>query len=136
MVTLLLISSWPLVSVMAWPFRLGVKTIVSLLLAAAISARSEPAPLSRLFMTVSVLGTSRSSSASSRGQKVVGRSVRGFGFRAGARLCNQEVSHMSGVSVWRRSASDDITLPGTDRLPEGAGRSLSYVGRGNGPWER
>src|SRR5206468_2791420 len=70
MVTLWLMSTSPLVSVMVWPFSLEAKTMVSLLWAAAISARSEPAPLSRLFRTVSVLGTQRSSSASSVGRKV------------------------------------------------------------------
>src|SRR5216683_979742 len=71
MVRFFLMSSSPLVSVMVWPTRLGAKTMVSPLWAAAMSARSEPAPLSRLFRTVSVLGTQRSSSASS-----VGRTVR------------------------------------------------------------
>src|SRR6266478_521995 len=70
MVTLWLMSSSPLVSVMVWPSRPGAKTMVSLLWAAAISARSEPVPLSKLFSTVSVLGTQRSSSASSVGRKV------------------------------------------------------------------
>src|SRR6516162_6879676 len=86
MVRLLLISSWPLVSVMVWPVRLGAKTIVSLFLAAAISARSEPVPLSRLFVTVSVLGTSRPSSTSNRGRKSW------VGLRAGARrVCGRQV---------------------------------------------
>jgi hypothetical protein len=58
MVSFLLRSSSPLVSVMVSPFRLGAKTMVSPLLAAAISARSEPVPLSALLMTVSVLGAS------------------------------------------------------------------------------
>src|SRR5437899_5739125 len=61
MVTLWLMNSSPLVSVMVLPSRLGAKTMVSLLWAAVMSARSEPAPLSRLFRTVSVLGNQRSS---------------------------------------------------------------------------
>src|SRR5262249_44433543 len=51
------------------PFRLLSKTMVSPFCAAAISARSEPAPLSSLFVTVRVLGSQRSSSASSCGRK-------------------------------------------------------------------
>src|SRR5262249_52841967 len=130
-------SSSPLVSVMVWKStRLGSKMIVVLFLARAISARSEPGPLSLVLVTTRVLGTSRPSRASSRGRKTVGRSVRGFGFRAGARLCNQEANHIIGVSVRGRSADDDITLPGTDRLPDGTGRSRSHVGRGDGLWER
>src|SRR6266851_7422014 len=73
MVRLCLMSSSPLVSVMVWPSRLGAKTMVSLLWAAAISARNEPAPLSRLFRTVSVLGIQRSSSASIVGRNVAAR---------------------------------------------------------------
>src|SRR5260370_6144206 len=69
MVTLWLMSSSPLVNVMVWPSRLGAKTMVSLLWAAAMSARSEPAPLSRLFRTVSVLGSQRSSRLSRQGLK-------------------------------------------------------------------
>src|SRR5713101_7513161 len=69
MVTLCLMSSSPLVSVMVWPSRLGAKTMVSLLWAAAISARREPSPLSRLLVTVSVLGTQRSSRLSMQGLK-------------------------------------------------------------------
>src|SRR5262249_20009692 len=129
-------SSSPVVSMMVEPSRLGSKTIVVLFLARAISARSEPGPLSAALVTVRVLGTSRPSRTSSRGRKAVGRSVRGFGFRAGAPLCNQEANHIIGVSVRGRSADDDITLPGTDRLPDGAGRSRSHVGRGDGRWER
>src|SRR6266481_890408 len=77
MVTLWLMSSSPLVSVMVWPARLGAKTMVSLLWAAAISARSEPAPLSRLFRTVSVLGNQRSSRHSRQGRtfRRVGRAL-------------------------------------------------------------
>jgi hypothetical protein len=37
---------------MVWPFRLGAKTMVSPLLAAAMSARSEPGPLSAVVVTV------------------------------------------------------------------------------------
>src|SRR6516162_7454253 len=73
--------------------------MVSPLLAAAISARSEPAPLSRLFVTVSVLGTTRPSRASSRGRNVAlaRRLVRGFalGFRS------QDEKNMFGsFGVW------------------------------------
>src|SRR5438270_5834729 len=70
MVRFCLMSSSPLVSVMVWPTKLGAKTMVSPLWAAAMSARSEPAPLSSLFVTVSVLGTQRSSSASNVGRKM------------------------------------------------------------------
>ena len=59
-------SSSPLVSPMACPVHPGwvQRRMVSPRPAAAISARSEPVPLSRLFMTVSVLSTSRRSSGS------------------------------------------------------------------------
>src|SRR5260370_24477313 len=70
MVRFFLMSSSPLVSVMVWKSRLGAKTMVSPLWAAAMSARSEPAPLSRLFVTVSVPGTKRSSRLSRQGPKV------------------------------------------------------------------
>src|SRR5437899_717347 len=93
MVTLWLMSTSPLVSVMVWPFSLEAKTMVSLLWAAAISARSEPAPLSRLFRTVSVLGTQRSSSASSVGRKM-GR-LRGDACRF--RFRGQDVNHIMYV---------------------------------------
>src|SRR6516165_5357298 len=66
---------------MVWPFRLGAKLMVSPGFAAAISARSEPAPLSLVFMTVSVLGRKRSSSASSCGRKRGGFRLPAFGFR-------------------------------------------------------
>src|SRR6516225_3216842 len=59
MVTPVVMDSSPLVSVMVWPTRLGAKTMVSPLLAAAMSARSEPAPLSLAFVTVSVLSRQR-----------------------------------------------------------------------------
>src|SRR5262249_50005548 len=68
---------------MVWRAGLGAKTMVSKFLAAAISARSEPAPLSRLLVTVSVLGTQRFSNASSTGRKV-GRAV-GVFLRDGGR---------------------------------------------------
>jgi hypothetical protein len=68
-----LMDSSPLVSVMVWPSRLGSKTMVSLFLAAAISARSEPEPLSLAFTTVSVLSSHRSSRASDCGRKSVCR---------------------------------------------------------------
>ena len=64
---LLVMASSPPVSVMVWPRRLGEKLMVSPLWAAAISPRSEPsprAPVSRLLVTVKVLGIVRSSSAS------------------------------------------------------------------------
>jgi hypothetical protein len=44
------------------------KLILSPLLAAAMALRSEPAPLSRLFMTVMVLSTVRDSSDSRSGE--------------------------------------------------------------------
>src|SRR6516162_9092624 len=66
---------------MVFPLRLWSKTMVSPLLAAAMSARNEPGPLSRLFMTVSVLGTSRPSRTSSRGRKRGGFRLPAFGFR-------------------------------------------------------
>src|SRR5262245_37577296 len=69
MVRFFLMSSSPLVSVIVWPSRLGSKTMVSPLLTALISARSEPEPLSWLLVTVSVLGTQRCSNPSSIGQK-------------------------------------------------------------------
>src|SRR5713101_8417357 len=64
-----LMTSSPLVRLIVWPARLGLKTIVSPGLATAISARSDPAPLSRLFRTVSVLSRHRSSSTSRRGRQ-------------------------------------------------------------------
>ena len=85
-----LMSSSPLVSVMVWPFRLGAKTMVSPLWAAAMSARKEPAPLSRRLLTVSVLGTQRASSVSSVGRKM-GR-LRGYPCRF--RFRSQEGNHM------------------------------------------
>src|SRR5262245_22559505 len=64
---LLLIASSSLVSVIVWPLRLGAKTMLSPLLARPIASRREPAPLSWLFRTVSVLRAVRSSRISSRG---------------------------------------------------------------------
>src|SRR5262245_50248914 len=55
---------------MVFPLRLWSKTIVSPLWAAAMAAGSEPAPLSRLLVTVRMLGIQRSSRASNRGRKV------------------------------------------------------------------
>src|SRR5262249_10461979 len=49
--------------------RLGSKTIISPLSAAATVSRNEPAPLSALVRTVGVLGTVRSSSTRSCGTK-------------------------------------------------------------------
>src|SRR6516162_7709363 len=66
---------------MVFPLRLWSKTMVSPLLAAAMSARNEPGPLSRLLVTVSVLGTSRPSRTSSRGRKRGGFRLPAFGFR-------------------------------------------------------
>ncbi len=54
----------PLFSVMVLFWRAWAKTIVSPVRAAAISARSEPVPLSATLVTVSVLGSQRPSSAS------------------------------------------------------------------------
>jgi len=65
MVTLLLIDN-SLATVMVPCSRLA-KSMVSPLLAAASSARSEPDPLSRRFVTVKTLGKLLSSSASKRG---------------------------------------------------------------------
>src|SRR5262249_56731501 len=64
------IANCPLVRVIVCPLRLLAKLIVSPLLATAMAARSEPGPLSRLFRTVRVLGSQRSSRASSRGRNV------------------------------------------------------------------
>src|SRR5262245_31615865 len=72
----LVMANSPPISVMVWPARLGAKSMVSPLWAAAISPRSEPsprAPVSRALVTVSVLGTQRFSSASRWGRKVAGR---------------------------------------------------------------
>src|SRR5262245_17818177 len=69
-VRFLVMASSPLVSVIVWPTRLGEKTMVSPLWAAAISARRVPAPVSLALVTVSVLGSDRSSSASSCGRKL------------------------------------------------------------------
>src|SRR5262245_38111825 len=71
-VTSLVMFSSPLVSVIVWKSSCGSKAIVVLFLARAISARSEPGPLSLVLVTVSVLGTSRPSRASSRGRKPPG----------------------------------------------------------------
>src|SRR6185369_7188124 len=54
MVRLLLISNWPLVSVMVWPERLVTKLMMVPGPALEMAARSEPAPLSRLLETVRV----------------------------------------------------------------------------------
>src|SRR5207248_1446324 len=53
---------------MVWPLRLEANTIVSPLLAFLIASRSDPAPLSWALVTVSVLGTVRSSRISRRGR--------------------------------------------------------------------
>src|SRR5215469_15123656 len=75
---LVLRASGPLVNVIAWYVRLGSKTIVSPLCAAAMAARNEPSPLSALFSTVSTLNTVRSSSTKSCGTlDRRGRDVRG-----------------------------------------------------------
>ncbi len=71
---LFLISSWSLISVMVWPLRLEAKTMVSPSLALLIVSRSEPAPLSRVLVTVRVLGTVRFSRTSSLGRKRLMRS--------------------------------------------------------------
>jgi hypothetical protein len=57
-------SSSLLVSVIVCPLRLEAKLIVSPLFAAAISARSEPAPLSAAVVTVSALSSCRLSRVS------------------------------------------------------------------------
>src|SRR5262249_49165487 len=69
-------ASSPLVSVMV-PLTAAGKGMVSPGGAAAIWARSEPAPLSLRLVTVRVLGTVRSSSASRRGR--TGRDRRAVG---------------------------------------------------------
>src|SRR5262249_31430557 len=68
-VRLLLMTSSPLVRAMPFPAKLRSKTMGSPLLAAAIAARSESEPLSLRFMTVSVLGSQRSSRVSRYGRK-------------------------------------------------------------------
>ena len=101
---LLLMTSSPLVSVMVWPASLPAKWMVSPLWAAAISARSEPEPLSRLLVTVSVLSSRRSSSASSRGRNLARRRVdRGASMRSLAwvvlRFRCQEGNNMTGLRL-------------------------------------
>ena len=71
-----LMTSWPLLSVMVWPERPAAKSMVSPAAAAAISPRSEPSlatPVSRLLVTVRVLGSQRPSRGSRRGRKNRGR---------------------------------------------------------------
>src|SRR5207247_1331599 len=63
--------SWPVLRGMV-PVKPEAKATVSapgLVLAAAMAARSEPAPLSSRLVTLNVLGTVRSSSTSRRGTK-------------------------------------------------------------------
>ena len=62
------IVSGPEVSVIVSPLRLLAKLIVSPLAAVVMAARSEPGPLSWLFMTVTVLSSVRSSIRSTRGK--------------------------------------------------------------------
>jgi hypothetical protein len=108
MVTGCLMSSSPVDSEIVWPSRLGAKLTVSPLWAAAIAARSEPEPLSFMFVTMTVLGTQRSSISSSRGRNA-GRAAQdvlrddGRAERA-TRLANQWVNDMAQGSVSSRSA--------------------------------
>src|SRR5262249_34955377 len=120
----LVMASSPLVSVMVWPRRLGAKLMVSPLWAAAISPRSEPSPatpVSRLLVTVSVLGTQRSSRASRCGRKEpwrwrtvgAGRLCRrGAREEPANRVSNRERNHM-GISfaMWSAKQWLDI-VPG------------------------
>ena len=66
-------SNSPLVSVIVSPLSLDEKLMVSPLVAAAISARSEPVPLSLLLVTVKLLSNVRSSIRSTRGRKCLRR---------------------------------------------------------------
>ena len=54
MVALSFTTSWPLVSVMVWPFSDELKLIMSPSTASASAWRSEPAPLSLVLVTVIV----------------------------------------------------------------------------------
>src|SRR5262249_46857733 len=94
-----LMDSSPLVSVMVWPSRLGVKTMVSPSWALLMTFRSEPEPLSLLLVTVSVLSSRRSSSTASVGRHASRcrrepcarrRSLD----REDWRLCDQDENHM------------------------------------------
>src|SRR5207237_1099738 len=118
---------------MVRPLRLGSKTIMSPVLAALIAARREPAPLSRLFRTVSMLGSVRSSSTSSRGTN---------DRFCGARRCidfgrrSREVNDMANASGSGRDLqyNDKAITPGaqTERRGE-AGPVRVLLGGGHAP---
>src|SRR5262249_14608615 len=96
--------------------------MVSFGLEAAISARSEPAPLSRLFRTVSVLGSQRSSRAWSVGRKV-GRAAGVLLRDAGRkdrprRLDSQRVNDMVRVSRSRLARATTAMSPIPGRKPD------------------
>src|SRR5262249_18843941 len=121
-------SSSPLVSVMVWKStRLGSKMIVVLFLAAVISARSEPGPLSAVVGTVSVLGSQRPSRAWSRRRKlgrlrgaegVRPRVAAGEGFRFASQEENPMMLLLSGSGL---RSSDNATHPGTQPERRGEG---------------
>src|SRR5947209_11004237 len=127
---LLSIVSWSLVSTMVWPARPGAKTIRSPLLALVIRSRSEPAPLSRLFRTVRVLGTVRSSRVSSRGTN--------DGRRPAGRLLQflrKNKDAMIRFSIWERSAIErQGHHPGVQTGQRGEARPVRVLlGGGHAP---
>src|SRR5262245_56209712 len=125
----LLIASSPLVSVIVWPLRLGAKRMVSPLRALVIAARSDPWPLSRLFSTVRVLRTVRSSRPSSLGTNDSFR-------RAGrcCRLLRKKRNAMMGTSFWEEvcDTNGDIISRRADRAP-GRWRAGAGLGWWSGP---
>jgi hypothetical protein len=76
MATLLLTSSWPLVSVMVWPFSDELKLIVSPSAASWSACRSDPGPLSFVFVTVKVAPSRAGKPAAPTVRSAIRRRVR------------------------------------------------------------
>src|SRR5262245_23682076 len=100
----------------------------------AIASRNEPGPLSRVFRTVSVLGSVRSSRISSRGvkERLLRKGFRPIlGWCPGLRFMGKEVNHMRvsclvvGLQFYERASSRRA-----DRAPAGGTRdTMSWARR-------